>query len=108
MDIARSARRAVLPLLSLSVLFASDPLTREVKGAVRDQYGHLLRGAVVQIQDVQTLQIRSFITPPSGAFHFAGMSTDKDYELRVRYRSTWSKPHFLSKFNTASPAVVDL
>lgn len=102
------ARPAAVCVFTVGVLLASDPLTRDVKGSVHDQYGHALGGAVVQIQDTRTLQIRSFITQRSGEFHFAGMSTDKDYELKAKYRSTWGKPHFLSRFNTDSPAVVEL
>ena len=40
-------------------------------------------GAVVQLKDTKTLQIRSFITQDKGEYHFAGLSTNIDYELKA-------------------------
>jgi len=94
-------------LLLCSCSFAQS-LTREVKGVVRDQYGHPLRGAVVQIENTVTLEIRSFVTEASGDFHFAGVLTNADYELRPKYRTQWGETRRLSKFDTHNPAVVDL
>ncbi len=86
----------------------AQSLTREVKGVVRDQYGHPLRGAVVQIENTATLEVRSYVTGESGEFHFAGILTNADYELRPKYHAQWGETRRLSKFDSHNPAVVNL
>ena len=41
-------------------------------------------GAVVQLKDMRTLQVRSFITLDDGQYHFTGLRIDIDYELTAR------------------------
>ena len=44
-----------------------------------------MSGAVVQLKDTKSLQIRSFYTQKDGSYHFAGLSTNIDYELRAEH-----------------------
>ena len=44
----------------------------------------LVAGAVVQLKDMRTLQVRSFITLDDGQYHFSGLRIDIDYELTAR------------------------
>jgi hypothetical protein len=58
--------------------------SRAVMGTVTGAGDKLLSGAVVQLKDMRTLQVRSFITLDDGQYHFSGLRTDIDYELTVR------------------------
>ena len=82
--------------------------TRSVEGKVYDATGKIVVGAVVQIKDLKSLQIRSFITQSYGTYRFLGLSTDADYELSASYAGASSKSRTLTVFDSHKKAVVDL
>src|SRR5271165_247224 len=105
----------VLPaVLLLGVAFstvstASEPgTTRSVEAKVYNAAGKIVVGAVVQIKDLKSLQIRSFITQSDGEYRFLGLSTDSDYELSASSAGVSSKVKTLTVFNSHKKAVVDL
>jgi hypothetical protein len=79
-----------------------------VEGQVTDSAGNAIVGAVVQLKDTKTLQIRSFITQKDGAYHFAGLSTNVDYDLRAERNGAFSGSKTLSSFNGRKVATVNL
>jgi len=81
---------------------------RTVQGVVRDAEGEAVNGAVVQLKNTKTLQIRSFITRDNGSYYFHGLSTDVDYELRADYNDTSSGDKTLSSFDSRKVAVMNL
>jgi hypothetical protein len=81
---------------------------RTVQGVVRDTQGTAVNGAVVQLKNTKTLQIRSFITRDNGSYYFHGLSTDVDYELRADFSGTTSGEKTLSSFDNRKLAVVNL
>jgi uncharacterized protein YdeI (BOF family) len=86
-----------------------DPNTRAVEGTVTDPGGKAINNANVQLKDLKTLQIRSYITHEDGKYHFAGLSTNVDYELKAATdtgRSSGTKN--LSNFDSRKTATVDL
>lgn len=102
-----------LMLASLSSLLAQgkkreDSTTRSVQGAVTDATDNSVSGAVVQLKDVKTLQVRSFITKDDGMYHFHGLSPDVDYELRADYQGAASSSKTLSSFDGRKSAVINL
>ena len=58
--------------------------SRAVTGTVTAADDKLVSGAVVQLKDMRTLQVRSFITLDDGQYHFSGLRNDIDYELTAR------------------------
>lgn len=104
----------VLPVLLLGVAFptvstASEPgTTRSVEGKVYNAAGKIVVGAVVQIKDLKSLQIRSFITQSDGEYRFLGLSTDSDYELSATFAGASSKPKTLTVFDSRKKAIIDL
>jgi hypothetical protein len=82
--------------------------TRSVQGTVADTTGKPVEGAVVQLKDTKTLQIRSFITKADGLYHFHGLSSNVDYELRADYQGSSSSNKTLSSFDDRKQAVVNL
>ena len=81
---------------------------RSVQGVVTNDGESPLDGAVVQLKDTKTLQIRSFITKQNGTFHFHGLSPDIDYELRAEHQGANSGPKTLSSFDARKAAVINL
>ena len=85
-----------------------DSNTRAVEGIVMDASGHPVPNAVVQLEDSKTLQIRSFITEPDGSYHFAGLSTNVEYELKAKYDGASSSKKSLDVFSTKKIAKINL
>ena len=85
-----------------------DATIRTVQGSVTDAAGEAVNGAVVQLKNTKTLQIRSFITKDTGAYYFHGLSTDVDYELRADYEGASSGAKTLSTFDSRKLAVMNL
>jgi hypothetical protein len=99
-------------LLSASTALAQkkkeDANIRTVQGSVTNAAGEAVNGAVVQLKNIKTLQIRSFITKDNGAYYFHGLSTDVDYELRADYLGASSGAKTLSTFDSRKVAIMNL
>ena len=98
-------------LLSVGASFAKkdeNANIRSVQGVVNNEKGDAVNGAVVQLKNTKTLQIRSFITRDNGTYYFHGLSTDVDYELRADSDGNSSGAKTLSAFDTRKQAVVNL
>jgi Carboxypeptidase regulatory-like domain len=85
-----------------------DSNTRVVQGTVTDADNNALNGAVVQLKDTKTLQVRSFYTQQNGDYHFAGLSTNVDYELKAEKDGASSSSKTLSVFDSRKTAVINL
>jgi hypothetical protein len=108
----------LLPLLAAS-LFAfqftnqkksksRDPNVRNVEGVVSLEDGAPAVGAVVQLKNLKSLQVKSFITQDGGKYQFQNLSTHTDYELKADYKEFASPTRSLSIFDTRLDAVVNL
>ena len=82
--------------------------SRSVRGTVTSAEDAPVNGAVVQLKNAKTLQIRSFITKEDGAYYFHGLSTDVDYELKADYQGASSPPKTLSSFDSRKEAITNL
>ena len=85
-----------------------DSATRSVQGSVSNPDDSAVVGAVVQIKNMKTLQVRSFITLEDGTYHFYELSPDVDYELKADFRGASSGPKTLSSFDSRKKAVINL
>jgi hypothetical protein len=81
---------------------------RSVRGVVTDREGQPLASSVVNIEDMRTLAIRSFITGRDGAYYFIGLSTERDYMIRARHGDVWGRPKTLSCFDERKEPTVNL
>ena len=101
----------VMLVASAPVAFAqkkSAEATRSVQGTVSGASGAAVNGAVVQLKNTKTLQIRSFITKEDGTYYFQGLSPDIDYELTADYQGDSSGGKTLSSFDSRKKAVINL
>ncbi len=85
-----------------------DPTIRSVEGVVTNAAGQTVQGAVVQLKNTKTLQIRSFISKEDGTYAFHGLSTNVDYELKAEYQGASSDVKNLSVFDSRRKAVINL
>jgi hypothetical protein len=85
-----------------------DGNTRSVQGVVTDSSGKLVANAVVQLKDTKQLQIRSFRTGADGSYHFAGLGTNIEYELKADFEGATSGTKTLSIYDSQKTATVNL
>jgi Carboxypeptidase regulatory-like domain len=85
-----------------------DGNTRSVQGVVTDASGKPVANAVVQLKDTKQLQIRSFRTGADGSYHFAGLGTNTEYELKADFEGATSGTKTLSIYNSQKTATVNL
>jgi hypothetical protein len=84
------------------------PAERSVTGVVTDATGAPVPGAVIQLKNMKTMQVRSFIAREKGDYYFHGLGTDVDYELKAQKEGHESPPHTLSSFDSHAEAVINL
>jgi len=81
---------------------------RSVQGSVTSAEDSPVNGAVVQLKNVKSLQIRSFITKEDGNYYFHGLSPDVDYELKADFQGASSSTKTLSSFDSRKDATINL
>jgi hypothetical protein len=102
---------AILILALAALAFAQKnkgPAERSVSGVVTDASGSPVIGAVVQLENMKTLQVRSFIAKDKGDYYFHGLSTDVDYQLKAQSNGHESAAKTLSSFDSHPAAIVNL
>jgi hypothetical protein len=85
-----------------------QPAEKAVTGVVTDAAGAPVPGAVVQLKNMKTLEVRSFIAKEHGDYFFHGLATDVDYELKAQFDGKSSAPRVLSSFDSHAEAVMNL
>jgi hypothetical protein len=96
------------PLASSQRKKGEDRNQRSVEGVVEDPLGNPVEGAVVQLKNAKTLQVRSFITQREGKYYFYELSTDVDYELKAEFKNMSSPVRRLTVFDTRRKAIINL
>jgi hypothetical protein len=102
---------AFLVLALATLAFAQKnkaPAEKTISGIVTDAAGSPVPGAVVQLENMKTLQIRSFIAREKGDYIFQGLATDVDWQLKASANGKSSKPRTISTFDTHPEVVVNL
>ena len=85
-----------------------DAGTRTLQGVVTNAEEQPVAGAVVQLKDLRSLQIRSFLTKEDGAYHFAGLRIDTDYQVKASLGGATSGSKTLSVFDSRKTATINL
>ena len=87
---------------------SKEPQEKSVSGMVTDAGGAAVPGAVVQLKNTKTLQVRSFIAKEMGEYYFHGLATDVDYEIRAEANGKSSATKTLSSFDSHPDATINL
>ena len=87
---------------------SEDEKQRIVQGAVTDSQDRAVAGAVVQLKNSKTLQVRSFITQEEGSYQFHGLDPNVDYTLKAEHKGASSPVRTLSSFDSRKKPVIDL
>jgi hypothetical protein len=97
--------------IGLLVVLSADSFAQEaraVRGTVTDERGQVVVGAIVQLRNNTTLQIRSYITQSEGEYHFEQLSTEVTYEVKAIYKGTYSRSRAVSRFSSRALKTIDL
>jgi len=95
-------------VLSFDKKDKEDDKLRMVQGVVMDAQENPLVGAVVQLKNSKTLQVRSFITQEKGAYQFHGLDPNTDYTLKADYQGASSPWKTLSSFDSRKQPNINL
>jgi hypothetical protein len=87
---------------------SEDDKLRIVQGTVTDAQDNPIAGAVVQLKNGKTLQVRSFITQENGSYQFHGLDPNVDYTLKAEYQGASSSVRTLSAFDSRKQPVINL
>ncbi len=98
----------LVPALSAQKKKDDSGSARTVQGTVTAADESAVNGAVVQLKNLKTLQIRSYITKEDGAYYFNGLSQEIDYELKADYQGASSHTKTLSSFDGRKQAIINL
>jgi hypothetical protein len=98
----------VIALSTVTAFAQRNEGLRAVEGTVYSASGEKVNGAIVQLKDMKTLQIRSFITREEGKFLFQGIRRSTEYELKAKHGGKESKAEVLTIFDDRQRATVDL
>jgi hypothetical protein len=82
--------------------------SRSIEGTVLSSNGTPVPGAIVQIKDSKTLQVRSYIAQQNGRYQFWGLSNDVNYQLRAMAGGLTSKNKTVSVFNSRRKIILNL
>jgi hypothetical protein len=113
----RNRLRVLLALVAMAALMGSavaqkkkndDAGTRGVQGTVLGPDDKPVVGAVVQLKDMRTLQVRSFITQDDGTYHFSGLKADIDYQIKADSKGMSSNAKTLSVFDDRKTPIINL
>jgi Carboxypeptidase regulatory-like domain len=80
---------------------------RSVSGLISGTDDMPAAGAVVQLKDMHTMQVRSFITQADGTYHFYELKTDTDYQISARSGDATAPAKTVSVFDTRKEVILN-
>ena len=86
---------------------AEEAKVRPVEGVVTNAADQPVEGAVVQMKNLKSLQVRSFITKDDGRFIFRGLDINTDYELKADGKGGTAAAKRLSVFDDRRKPVIN-
>ncbi len=82
-----------------------DPNGRNLLGAVTNEAGEFVEGAVVSLKNLKSGSERSFITKKDGVYRFDSLRMDVDYEMIAKFKGAVSETKKLSVYDSRKHAV---
>jgi len=81
--------------------------SRDLKGMVSDQHRVPLKGAVVEVRNVATNSVVSYITGVDGRYIFKRLDGDADYRIWAKVHGHRSKTRNLSLFDPSKANTIN-
>lgn len=81
---------------------------REVRGSTVDKDKKSVASAVIYLQNVRTLAVKTYLSEDRDQYHFSGLDPDVDYKLHAEHNDQTSSNHAISSFNSNKEMVVVL
>jgi hypothetical protein len=81
---------------------------REVRGSTVDKDKRPVASAVIYLQNVRTLAVKTYLSEDRGQYHFSGLDPDVDYKLHAEQNDQTSSNHTISSFKSNKKMVVIL
>jgi hypothetical protein len=85
----------------------SQPTVRSLSGIITDSGHEPIRNAVVELRNINSGEVVTFITDGSGRYDFKRLDGNTDYEVWVLFRGKRSVTHSISKFDSHMTKVID-
>jgi len=85
-----------------------NAVERTISGIVSTEDDTPIPGAVVQLKNMKTLQVRSFIAREKGDYIFNSLSMDVDYELKAMANGKESPARTISTFDPHAKVTLNL
>ena len=84
-----------------------NPSVRSLSGRVIDTSHEPIRGAVVELRNMNTREVVTYITDASGRYNFKRLDGNIDYEVWVIFRGQLSATRSISKFDSHMVKVIN-
>jgi hypothetical protein len=99
---AREKRALLIFVIVCSFMSYAAPVdTRVIRGTVVTDDGQPVEGAAVQLTDLVTMAIRSYITNKDGKFEFYHVLTNQGYEVQAHYGDHWGDTKTVTRFDSS-------
>lgn len=85
-----------------------DPTIRNLEGTVTGPDDQPVPKAIVQLKDMKSLQVRSFVASATGEYRFTGLKRDIDYEVKAVLDALESETKRLTVFDNRANARINL
>lgn len=95
-------------MVALCAVAQAQSARKTVNGKVEDPADHPLNGAIVYLQDVRTMDVRSYITEADGVYRFGGISGDDDYKLWAELQGKKSGARTISSYDPKKSLLINL
>jgi hypothetical protein len=84
-----------------------DTSQRIIEGVVLDADKNPVPRAVLQLKDLRTLQVRSFVSQVDGKYRFTGLRLDTDYEVKATLADLSSEVKRVSSYDSRNTVTVN-
>lgn len=84
-----------------------NPTQRSLSGTITASGHEPVRGAVVEVRNVATNVVVTYITDTTGKYNFKRLDGNVDYEVWVLFRGNRSTTRSVSKFDSHMVKVID-
>ena len=81
---------------------------RTVRGTVLDKDENELPGGVVQLKNMKTQIVKTYIAQEKGEYRFSGLDPNVDYEIHAEKETMTSTKRTISNFDNRKDIVVNL